>query len=106
MFNYFLTITVFFPAITALFLLLFNDKKRIVQISISSSIITFILTLFLFISYDRDLGGMQFIDYFQWINSINIKSSYLLGIDGFSAPLVLLTGLLSMAFMAFSGIDL
>ena len=44
---------------------------------------------------------MQFIDYFQWINSINIKSSYLLGIDGFSAPLVLLTGLLSMvAFMS------
>ena len=101
MFNYFLSLTVFFPAITALFLLFFNDKKRIVQISIFSSIITFILTLFLFLSYNRDLGGMQFINYFQWINSINIKSSYLLGIDGFSAPLVLLTGLLSMvAFMS------
>ena len=101
MFNYFLTTTVFLPAFTALFLLLFKDRKTIVQISIFSSIITFILTLFLFISYDKDLGGIQFIDYFQWINSLNIKSSYLLGIDGFSAPLVLLTGLLSMvAFMS------
>ena len=96
MFNYLLTITVFFPAITAIFLLLLKNRDKIVFTSILSSVITFIISLFLFLSYDKSLGGIQFIDHFKWIDSFNIKSSYLLGIDGFSAPLVLLTGLLSL----------
>ncbi|MAU24493.1 MAG: oxidoreductase [Chloroflexi bacterium] len=99
--NYLVTITVFFPALTAIFLLFLKTRNHIVFASIISSIITFILSLILFLSYDKSLGGIQFIDHIKWIDSFNIKSSYLVGIDGFSAPLVLLTGLLSLvAFMA------
>jgi len=101
MFNYLLTITVFLPAASAIFLLFFKNREKIIVLSILSSVLTFFLSLFLFFSYDKDKGGIQFIDYFQWIDSYNINSSYLLGIDAFSAPLVLLTGLLSMvAFMS------
>ena len=96
MFNFFLTITVFLPATTALLLLLLRTRKQVVQISIFSSIITFLLSLLLFVFYDREKGGIQFIDHLNWIDSLNIKSSYLLGLDGLSAPLVLLTGLLGM----------
>lgn len=96
MINYLVTITIFFPALTAIFLLLLKDKNKIVFTSIFSSVITFVFSLFLFLTYDKNLGGIQYIDHFKWIDSINIKSSYLVGIDGFSAPLVLLTGLLSL----------
>ena len=96
MLDYIVTITIFFPALTAIFLLLLNDRKKIVITSISSSVLTFLLSLIVFLSYDKSKGGIQFIDHFQWIDSLNIKSSYLVGVDGFSAPLVLLTGLLSM----------
>ena len=96
MFDYFLTLIVFLPALTAVMLLFFKSRNKIINISIFSSIITFIMTAYLFITYDKNLGGIQFVDHFKWISSINIKSSYILGIDGLSAPLVLLTGLLSM----------
>jgi len=96
MFDYFLTLMVFLPALTAVILLFFKSKNKIINISIFSSIVTFIMSAYLFITYDKNLGGIQFVDHFEWISSINIKSSYILGIDGLSAPLVLLTGLLSM----------
>ena len=96
MFNFILTITVFLPAFAALLLLFLKDRKQVVQLSILSSIVTFVLTVALFILYDKDKGGIQFIDHLNWIDSVNIKSSYLLGLDGLSAPLVLLTGLLGM----------
>lgn len=96
MFNFILTITVFLPAFAALLLLFLKDRKHVVQLSILSSIVTFVLTVALFILYDKDKGGIQFIDHLNWIDSVNIKSSYLLGLDGLSAPLVLLTGLLGM----------
>ena len=91
MFNFILTITVFLPAFAALLLLFLKDRKQVVQLSILSSIVTFVLTVALFILYDKDKGGIQFIDHLNWIDSVNIKSSYLLGLDGLSAPLVLLT---------------
>ncbi len=96
MINYLVTVTVFFPALTAIFLLLLKGRDKIVFTSIFSSIITFVFSLLLFLSYDKSLGGIQFVDHFKWIDSFNIKSSYLVGVDGFSAPLVLLTGLLSL----------
>ena len=89
MFDYFLTLMVFLPALTAVILLFFKSRNKIINISIFSSIVTFIMSAYLFITYDKNLGGIQFVDHFKWISSINIKSSYILGIDGLSAPLVL-----------------
>tara|TARA_Y100000741_G_scaffold205495_1_gene156305 strand:- start:564 stop:761 length:198 start_codon:yes stop_codon:yes gene_type:complete len=63
MFNFILTITVFLPAFAALLLLFLKDRKQVVQLSILSSIVTFVLTVALFILYDKDKGGIQFIDH-------------------------------------------
>ena len=56
MLDYIVTITIFFPAITAIFLLLLNDRKKIVFTSISSSVLTFLLSLvvFLFMTSQRE----------------------------------------------------
>ncbi len=100
-FNGILTVTVFLPALAALVILLakpFNLEDRIIRwFAILSTVATFVLSLIVFLAYDRDTGGVQFIDHISWLSAETIKSSYLLGVDGLSAPLVLLTGLLGMA---------
>ena len=100
-FNGILTILVFLPALTALIILLvrplqFNDGI-IRWLAILGTVVTFVLSFMVFLTYDQDAGGVQFIDHLTWLSAETIKSSYLLGVDGLSAPLVLLTGLLGMA---------
>ncbi|MBI4202483.1 MAG: NADH-quinone oxidoreductase subunit M [Chloroflexi bacterium] len=53
-----------------------------------------VLAALAFLSYDRIQGGMQLVTRTPWIDPINAE--YYLGIDGLSAPLVLLTGLLGL----------
>ena len=101
MFNGLLTLVVFSPAITAVIILIAryidNSERTIRLIAYIGSVFTFILSLVIFISYDLKLGGVQFVDYYNnWIPLESFNSSYLLGIDGISAPLLLLTGLLGM----------
>ncbi len=100
-FNGILTLTVFLPALAGLVILLVRPlqlEDRIIRwFAILSTVVTFVLTLVVFLAYDRDAGGVQFIDHLSWLSAETIKSSYLLGVDGLSAPLVLLTGLLGMA---------
>ena len=100
-FNGILTITVFLPALAALVILLVRpmrlDDQIIRWFAMLSTVATFVLSLIVFLAYDRDAGGVQFVDHLTWLSAETIKSSYLLGVDGLSAPLVLLTGLLGMA---------
>jgi NADH-quinone oxidoreductase subunit M len=53
------------------------------------SAVTFLLSLPLFFSFDTSTAAMQFVELRPWIETFNIR--YFLGVDGFSAPLVLLT---------------
>ena len=61
--------------------------------------ITFVLGIAIFIALDPDAEGFQLIDRFEWIGAGDAGFSvhYFLGVDGLSAPMVLLTGLLSLA---------
>ncbi len=100
-FNGILTVTVFLPALAALVILLarpLNLEDRVIRwFAILSTVAAFILSLVVFLAYDRETGGVQFIDHVNWLSAETIKSSYLLGVDGLSAPLVLLTGILGLA---------
>ncbi len=67
-------------------------------IAIGATVVTFVLTVLIFVGYDRAEGGVQMVDYFErWIPVDALRSSYIMGVDGLSAPLVLLTGILGMA---------
>ena len=99
MFNGLLTVTVFLPAVSAIAIALLLKRDRDIRwIGIAASVATFILSVIVFASYDRYAGGVQMVDQFaRWIPVPGLESQYLLGVDGLSAPMVLLTGLLGMA---------
>jgi NADH-quinone oxidoreductase subunit M len=99
MFNGLLTVIVFLPAVAAVFIALALKNKQAVRwTAIGASTVTLLLSIVVFVSYDRNVGGVQFVDQITgWIPVDALRAQYLLGIDGLSAPLVLLTGILGMA---------
>ncbi len=99
MFSGLLTATVFLPAAAAIVIALTMRNKQAVRwSSIGATTITLVLSIIVFVAYDRDEGGVQFVDQITgWIPIDALRAQYLLGVDGLSAPLVLLTGILGMA---------
>jgi NADH-quinone oxidoreductase subunit M len=53
------------------------------------SLLTFILSIFIYTDFDTTTAAMQFVERSEWIPAF--KADYYLGIDGISAPLILLT---------------
>ena len=53
------------------------------------SVLTFVLSVFVYSSFDTSTADMQFVERFEWIPAFNVY--YYLGVDGISAPLILLT---------------
>ncbi|SFI17353.1 complex I subunit 4 family protein [Planctomicrobium piriforme] len=86
---YFLTI--FLPAIGALFLLAF-DRKAVQAMrlcTLTFTVATFALTLVILNEFDPTVGTMQMVVKHGWVPTWNIY--YQLGVDGISLPLILLT---------------
>ncbi|ANO51503.1 NADH-quinone oxidoreductase subunit M [Woeseia oceani] len=59
------------------------------MLSLGVSVLTFLLSLFLYKSFDNGTAAMQFVERVPWIAAFNVE--YYLGVDGISAPLILLT---------------
>ncbi len=53
------------------------------------AVVTFVLSIPLWTGFERGTAAMQFVEQVAWIDMLN--SQYLLGVDGFSMPLILLT---------------
>jgi NADH-quinone oxidoreductase subunit M len=53
------------------------------------SLLTFLLSIFLYTNFDTTAASMQFVERVPWIDALHIE--YYLGVDGISAPLILLT---------------
>ncbi len=80
--------------LAGLFLILATPAEkaaRIKKISAVSSGLTLAAAVYLFFAYDRGIGGMQFAEKIPWIPSLGI--SYFNAVDGFSLPMLLLTGI-------------
>ena len=98
-FNGLLTATVFLPAVGAVLLLLLRGDKVIRGAAVAIGVADLVLALLVFALFDRgeDAARFQFVDNFAWIPDVGLKASYLLAVDGLSAPLVALTGLLGLS---------
>jgi proton-translocating NADH-quinone oxidoreductase, chain M len=59
------------------------------------TLISLILSLLVFLNYDRSAAGMQFTEYIPWVKDLGV--SYALGVDGISIPLLLLTNLIGFS---------
>ncbi len=53
------------------------------------SVLTFVLSIFIYTNFDTTTAAMQFVERSEWIPTFDVD--YYLGIDGISAPLILLT---------------
>jgi len=58
-------------------------------LSLAISLATFVVSLVLYSSFDTTTAAMQFVEKTSWIGAFNVE--YFLGVDGISAPLILLT---------------
>jgi NADH-quinone oxidoreductase subunit M len=66
-------------------------------LAIGALVADFGLALAIFSRYDTAGGGFQMVEQYRWLPDSSVVFQYLLGVDGLSATLVLLTGLLGLA---------
>ena len=89
-------VIVFLPIFGAIILAtLINGTRNIRLFAAIVAIADLSLAILAFLCYKTSgQTGFALIDQFNWVNSTNINIQYQLGIDGISAPLILLTGIL------------
>ena len=92
-----LSIVIFIPLVGVITLLLlqqntpqYDEQARYIALWTSS--ITFLVSLLLWIGFDKNDTSFQFIEYYSWIPSYDI--AYYIGLDGISLFFVLLSTLL------------
>ncbi len=91
-----LSILVFFPLIAGV-LGFVVDKKSIRVYGISVAIVEFLLSLWLWSSFDGNNPGMQFVELVPLIPDFGIN--YYLGVDGISLFIVIMTALMTLLGM-------
>ena len=92
-----MTATVFLPAVGAVaILLLVRGDRNIRGFAVLIALADLVLSLLVFGLFDRGDGAARFqlVDRFSWIPAQDLNASYFMAVDGLSAPLVALTGLL------------
>ena len=88
-----LSLIVFLPLAGALAVILLGRESRIPRfVAALFTLASFVLSVVVFLQFDRGSDQVQFVERIDWIPAIN--SQYFLGIDGLNLPLVVLTTLL------------
>ncbi len=95
-----LSILVFFPAVAGL-LGFVVDKESARAYGITVAAIEFLLSLWLWFSFDTSNAGMQFVEMIPLIPDMGI--SYYVGADGISLFIILMTTLMTLIGMASMG---
>jgi NADH-quinone oxidoreductase subunit M len=93
-----LSLLIFLPLAGAGFILTIRGDDEIGarnarNVALWTSIVTFVLSLFLWLNFDNSTADFQFVEIVEWIPAYSI--SYHLGVDGISMLFVLLTTLLT-----------
>ncbi len=94
--SYVLTALVAIPFVWGV-LLAFLPGERLHHIRLTSAAVAVALlglSAYVFLAYDNDAGGYQFVRDVQWLDSLGVVFS--LGADGISVPMILLTGVVTL----------
>ncbi|RUM40871.1 MAG: NADH-quinone oxidoreductase subunit M [Desulfobulbus sp.] len=86
-----LSMIIFLPIGGALLLPLIPDDRAAKIYSLILTIVVMVFSIPLYTRFDPMMTGFQFVEQHAWVKSIGL--TYLLGIDGISMPLILLTTL-------------
>lgn len=86
-----LSLLVWAPILGGIWVLMAGDRQQqtVRYLSLIISLIVFALSVLLYLGFDPNTAGMQYVEYTSWIVAFNIN--YHMGIDGISLPLILLT---------------
>ena len=101
-----LSTIIFIPLIGALFILVIKGSPKVVEnnskyVAIFTSLTNFLLSLFLWYSFDTSTSNFQFLEEKKWLNDL---IDFKLGIDGISILFILLTTFIT-PLCVFSGIQ-
>ena len=90
-----LTLILFAPVVGMVAVMLVpSERKQAVRwVSLVASLVPFGLSVLLWVNFDNGATGFQFEEQAEWYTVI--RSSYHLGVDGISVPMILLTTLLT-----------
>jgi NADH-quinone oxidoreductase subunit M len=101
-----LSVIVFTPIVAGAFILLFPaERKTEVRVTaLAAATFALLLSVWVYFAYDSNAAGYQFQEAYNWLPALGI--GYHVGVDGMSAPLVLLTGVVMFTGVLISwGID-
>ncbi len=101
-----LSVIVFTPIVAGLLILLMpaERKTEVRVIALAAATFSLLLSIWVYFSYNSSIGGYQFVESYNWLPAMGI--SYIVGVDGMNAPLVLLTGIVMFTGVMISwGID-
>ncbi len=102
-----LSVIVFTPMAAAVLILLMPKEKRNETRALALAAATFalILSIWMYVTYlVNGMTGYQFVEEYEWLPALGMKLIF--GVDGMSAPLVLLTGIVMFTGVLISwGID-
>jgi NADH-quinone oxidoreductase subunit M len=89
----YLTCMLMSPVVGLFILLFLKEEQRLAirMVSLITAGISFALSVFTFVAYDKALGGLQFVEKYEWVKAFGI--TYFVGVEGMNAPLLLLTGI-------------
>ncbi len=89
-----LSVLIWLPIFGGLAVMLLGGRGRSDRwLSLGISVATFLLSIPLWIGFERGTAAMQFVERVDWIRAFRVE--YFLGVDGFSMPLILLTTFLT-----------
>ena len=97
-----LSLIIFIPLIAALGLLIVSKENTaaIKMVGVGASGASLALSLWLLFSFDTTNAGMQLVEMLHWVPALHIN--YLVGVDGISLWMVVLTSFLGLIAIIFS----
>lgn len=104
--SHILTLMTFLPIVGMIVVALIPSRfsSQIKYISLITSGIVFLLSVVMYVYFDPETKGLQFVEHYVWIRAFNIE--YFIGVDGLNVSLIILTALISLiACIASFGIE-
>ncbi len=98
-----LSVTLFAPLVGVLLIMVIprEDVRTIRRVGTAVAFLTWVLSTMIWVGVARSgTHAMQYVEHYAWISTFNIW--YHLGVDGLSAPMVFLTGMLTTLSLFYS----
>ena len=88
------------PLIGAVITFLTRSRAQARMVALIASIIVLILSLQMYLGFDKTSKSMQFVENYQWIPSLGVN--YTVGVDGIAFPLILLSTIVTVLVIIYS----